>query len=71
MERYNRTFMNAVRCFVDDQPYSWGKYLRGLAGARRSAVHRNTGYTPNKFTLRREENIPTTLMYKPPEFFSK
>ena len=30
--------MDAVRCYVDDQPRSWDKYLSPLAGALRSAV---------------------------------
>ena len=71
MERYNRTVMDAVRRFVEDQPRSMDKYFSPLAGALRSAVNRNTGYTPNKLMLGREVNIPATLMYKPPESFLK
>ena len=61
--------MDAVRCYVDGQPRSWDNYLSPLAGALRSAVNRNTGFTPNRLVLGREENIPATLMYKPPEYF--
>ena len=57
------------RCYVDDQPRSWDKYLSPLGGALRSAFNGNTEYTPNKLILGREVNIPATLMYKPPEFF--
>ena len=63
------TLVDAVRCYVDDQPRSWDKYLSPLAGALRSAVNRNTGFTPNRLMLGREVNIPATLMYKPPESF--
>ena len=63
--------MDAVRCYVDNQPRSWDKYLSPLAGALPSAINRNTGYTPNKFMLGREVNISATLMYKPSESFQK
>ena len=54
--------MDAVRCYVDNQPRSWDNFLSPLVGALRSAVNRNTGYTPNKLVFEREVNIPATLM---------
>ena len=66
VERYNRTLMDAVRCYVDGQPKSWDKFLGPLAGALRSAVNRHTGYTPNRLMLGREVNIPATLMFAQP-----
>ena len=71
MERYNRTIMDFVRRFVEVQPRSSDMYFSPLAGALRSAVNRNTGYTPYKILLVREVNIPATLMYKPPQSFLK
>ena len=66
VERYNRTLMDAVRCFVDNQVKTWDKHFGLLAGAMRSAVNRHTGYTPNKLMLGREVNNPATLRFKPP-----
>lgn len=66
VERYNRTLMDAVRCYIDSQPKTWDKYLGPLAGALRSAVNRHTGYTPNRLMLGREVNVPATLIYGPP-----
>ena len=61
--------MDAVRCYVDDQPRSWDKYLSPFAGALRSVVNLNTGFTLNKLMLGRGVNIPAALMYKPPKSF--
>lgn len=66
VERYNRTLMDAVRCYVDNQVKSWDKHLGILAGALRSAVNRHTGYTPNRLMLGREVNSPATLQSRPP-----
>ena len=66
VEHYNRTLMDAVCCFVDNQVKTWDKHLGLLAGAMHSAVNRHTGYTPNKLMLGREVNNPATLRFKPP-----
>lgn len=58
--------MDAVRCYTDGKPKTWDKYLGPLAGALRSAVNRDTSYTPNRLMLGREVNIPSTLMFTPP-----
>lgn len=65
VEWYNRTLIDAIRCYVDGQPRTWDKYLSPLAGALRSSVNRNTGFTPNKLMLGREVNIPATLCSGP------
>ncbi|XP_061191094.1 uncharacterized protein K02A2.6-like [Saccostrea echinata] len=66
VEWYNRTLMDAVRCYIDGQPKTCDRFLGPLAGALRSAVNRHTGYTPNRLMLCREVNIPATLMFFPP-----
>ena len=43
VERHNRTLMDAVRCYVDDQPRSLDNFLSPLGGALRSAFNLNTG----------------------------
>ena len=68
VERFNRTLMDAVRCFVSKTPTKWDEYLPQIAGALRSAVNRSTGYTPNKLMLGREVNQPIDLVFPPISF---
>ena len=63
VERFNRTLMNVVRCFIDGQQDRWEVYLPQIAGAMRSAVNRSTGKSANMMMLGRETNIPATLMF--------
>ena len=67
VEQYNRTLMDAVRCFIDKSQDKWDEYLQQLAGALRCSVNRHTGYTPNKMMLGREINQPADLMFRTPE----
>lgn len=62
VERFNRTLMNAVRCFVSSQT-SWDRFIPQLAGAMRSCVNRQTGFTPNMLMLGRETNQPADLIF--------
>ena len=64
-ERQNRSLLDCVRCYIDKSPTSWDKHLGPLAGALRSSVNRQTGYTPNRLMLGREVHIPATLVYHP------
>ncbi len=63
VERFNRTLMDAVRCFVGTQN-TWDKFLPQLACAIRSSVNRHTGFTPNKLMLGRETNLPADLIFE-------
>ncbi|XP_013381256.1 uncharacterized protein LOC106152279 [Lingula anatina] len=63
VERYNRTIMEAVRCFVGKQQHEWDRYIQQIAGALRSSVNRDTGFTPNMLMLGREVNTPAQLMF--------
>lgn len=67
VERFNRTLMDTVRCFVDKSQNNWDEHLPQLASAIRSSVNRHTGFTPNKLMLGREVNVPTDLVFRPPE----
>lgn len=58
--------MDAVRCFVSKSQDNWDEHLPQLAGAIRSSVNRNTGFTPNKLMLGREVTLPADLVFRPP-----
>ena len=66
VERYNRTLMDAVRCYVGRNQNEWDEYLPQISGALRATVNRNTGYTANRLMLGREVNQPAHLMYPLP-----
>lgn len=66
VERFNRTVMDAVRCFTSRSASKWDEYLPLLAGAIRSAVNRSTGFTPNMLMLGREVNTPVELVFPGP-----
>jgi len=63
VERYNRTLMDAVRCFIGKSQHRWDVHLQQIAGALRASVNRSTGFTPNKLMLGREVNTPASLMF--------
>jgi len=63
VERFNRTLMDAVRCFIGKTHNKWDEKVQQIAGAIRASVNRSTGYTPNKLMLGREVNTPAQLMF--------
>ena len=56
VERYNRTLLQLIRCFLKGNQKHWDDHLQQLAGAIRSTVNRSTGFTPNMM-LGREDLI--------------
>ena len=62
VERFNRTLMDAVRCFVGDQD-EWDLYLPQISAAMRSSINRSTGFTPNRLMLGREVVTPLELVH--------
>ena len=62
VERYNRTLLQLIRCFLKGNQQHWDEHLQQLAGAIRSTVNRNTGFTPNLMMLGREITLPIDLM---------
>lgn len=63
VERFNRTLMDAVRCFLGKVQNKWDQHVQQIAGAIRSSVNRSTGFTPNMLMLGREINTPAQLMF--------
>ena len=62
VERFNRTLMDAVRCFVREQD-EWDLYLPQISAAMRSSINRSTGFTPNRLMLGREVVTPLELVH--------
>ncbi|GFO31467.1 Pol polyprotein [Plakobranchus ocellatus] len=67
VERYNRTLLNAVRCYLNGRQDRWDECVAQIASALRASVNRTTGYTPNRLMLGREVNTPLELMFAPPQ----
>ena len=63
VERYNRTLVDAVRCFIGKKQDQWDVYLQQIAGALRASVNHQTGFTANRLILGREVNMPAHLMF--------
>lgn len=66
VERFNRTLIDAVHCFVDKSQRNWDEHLPQLASAWRLSVNRHTDFTPNKLMLGREVSVPAHLVFRPP-----
>ena len=62
VERYNRTILQLIRCFLRGNQQMWDEHLQQLAGAIRSTINRNIGFTPNLMMLGREVMLPIDLM---------
>ena len=58
--------MDAVRCYIKDSQDQWDLHLQQIAGALRSSINRNMGYTANRLMLGRKVNTPTYLMSPQP-----
>lgn len=48
VERYNRTLLQALRCYIKNKQDTWDEYLQQLAGASRASKNRQTGFSPNE-----------------------
>nr|XP_054769743.1 uncharacterized protein K02A2.6-like [Lytechinus pictus] len=66
VERFNRTLMDAVRCYIGKSQTHWDHNLAQIAGAIRSTINRSTGFTPNQLMLGRETNQPAELIFPLP-----
>ena len=62
VERYNRTLLQLIRCFLQGNHHTWDEHLPQLAGAIRSTINQNTGFTPNLMMLGHEVILPVNLM---------
>ena len=53
VERFNRSMAAMLRCYVEDHPSDWPKYVNALCYAYNTSVHRTTGTTPFDLVLSR------------------
>ena len=53
--------MAAIRCFINKQLDDWDLYVPMIAGALRSSVNKNTGFTANMLMLGREVASPIDI----------
>ena len=65
VERMNRTILQILRRFIQDQQTDWDLHLGTVGMAIRSTVTRQTGFTPNFLMLGREVLQPIDLMIQP------
>ncbi|XP_033105323.1 uncharacterized protein K02A2.6-like [Anneissia japonica] len=63
VERFNRTLMDAVRCFMGKRQKDWDIHLLQIAGALRSTVNRSTVFTPNMLMLGHEVSLLADLVF--------
>ena len=67
VERYNRTHMNSVRCYIQGRQNRWNECVPQIAAALRASVNRSTGLSPNRLMLGTELTMPLELMFAPPK----
>ena len=65
VERYNRTVLQMIRCYLDGEQKNWDRHLHLIGLAIRSTVNRTTGFTPNFLMLGREISLPTGIFPGP------
>ncbi|XP_052231020.1 uncharacterized protein LOC127844660 [Dreissena polymorpha] len=51
VERYNRTLMEAVRCYIGKNQITWDKSIQQIAGALRASVNKSIDFTANVLML--------------------
>ena len=63
VERYNRTILKMVRCFLEGKSKQWDRHLQLLAAALRTVPHKQTGFSPNMMMLGREVVQPEDIVF--------
>ena len=62
VERYNRTLVQMIRCYIEGKHRRWDQDLPLLAMALHSTENRSTGFTPNMMMLGREVHLPSDVV---------
>lgn len=64
VERFNRTLVNSLRCYVQEHPEEWTRFLQPVTFAYRAAKHASTGYSPFELLQVRQPRMGIDI--KPP-----
>ena len=64
-ERYNRTLIEMLSCYVNKHQTDWDEYIKYCLFAYRMGVHEATQQTPFKMMYGRECNLPIDLEFQP------
>ena len=62
IERFNRTTIDMIAVYTNQNQTDWDKHLPMPTVTYRSCVHEKTGYTSNLLMLGREVNLPIELV---------
>ena len=62
VERYSRTILVMIRCYLDKDQRNWDDDLQLLASTYHSTVNRQTCFTPNRLMHGREVLQPVDVM---------
>ena len=62
VERYNRTIVQIIRCYIDGKIGNWDQDLPLLNMVLRASESQTTGFTPNMLMFGRENNLPIDIL---------
>ncbi len=71
VERFNRTLLQMVRCYLTEGQCHWDDHLPLLIAAYRSTPHPATGFSPNRLMLGREVHQAHDVLFRDPEVIRK
>ena len=63
VEVFNKTLLNMISAYVDDNQKDWDLHLPLLTSAYRACAHDSSGLSPNLVMLGREVHQPISLVY--------
>ena len=66
VERHNRTLLNMLATYVNQNQRDWDVHLPFVNAAYRSTIHESTGFSPNLLFLGREIYTPLDILFKYP-----
>lgn len=62
VERFNRTLIESLSCYVEQSPALWYKHVDAVLFAYRTTTHAITGYTPFFLMFGREARVPLDVL---------
>ena len=65
VERFNRTLLNMIRAYLDDNKQHWDQHLQSLAFAYRTTVCETTQATPFELVQCRRARLPIDVLHAP------